>query len=85
VDIDGFGMLITGSNMSGKSTFLRTVGVNAILAQTVGTVCAASWRAPFVRVRTSIGRRVSPGRNRPRRIDRGPARAMNSIDASRFL
>jgi DNA mismatch repair ATPase MutS len=49
-------MLITGSNMSGKSTFLRTVGVNAILAQTVGTVCAASWRAPFVRVRTSIGR-----------------------------
>ena len=32
----GQGMLVTGSNMSGKSTFLRTVGVNAVLAQTVG-------------------------------------------------
>lgn len=29
------GVLVTGSNMSGKSTFLRTVGVNAILAQTI--------------------------------------------------
>ncbi len=31
----GRGVLVTGSNMSGKSTFLRTVGVNAILAQTI--------------------------------------------------
>ena len=33
----GAGVLVTGSNMSGKSTFVRTVGVNAILAQTVNT------------------------------------------------
>ncbi len=32
--------LITGSNMSGKSTFLRTIGVNLVLAQTGAMVCA---------------------------------------------
>jgi hypothetical protein len=33
-------LLVSGSNMSGKSTLLRTVGVNAVLAQAGGTVCA---------------------------------------------
>ncbi|WP_282806475.1 MutS family DNA mismatch repair protein, partial [Clostridium tetani] len=33
-------LLITGSNMSGKSTFLRTVGVNLVLAYVGGVVCA---------------------------------------------
>ena len=33
-------MIITGANMAGKSTFLRTVGVNLILARTGATVCA---------------------------------------------
>jgi DNA mismatch repair ATPase MutS len=32
--------VITGSNMSGKSTFLRTVGVNAVLAYAGAPVCA---------------------------------------------
>lgn len=34
--------LITGSNMSGKSTFLRTLGVNLCLAHAGGPVCAAA-------------------------------------------
>ena len=34
-------ILITGSNMSGKSTFLRTLGVNAILAFMGAPVCAS--------------------------------------------
>ena len=49
-------VLITGSNMSGKTTFVRTLGVNAVLAQSLHTVCARSWVAPMLRVRTSIGR-----------------------------
>jgi hypothetical protein len=56
LDVDGTSVLITGSNMSGKTTFVRAMGVNAVLAQTLHTVCAESWRAPMLRVRTSIGR-----------------------------
>jgi len=45
VRLDGLGAvhLITGSNMSGKSTFLRTIGINLCLAQAGAPVCAASW------------------------------------------
>ncbi len=52
----GRGVLVTGSNMSGKSTFLRTVGINAILAQTIGTCLARQYAAPIFNVRSSIGR-----------------------------
>jgi hypothetical protein len=37
-------LLVTGSNMSGKSTLLRALGVNAVLAQAGGPVCARSFR-----------------------------------------
>jgi DNA mismatch repair ATPase MutS len=41
-------VLLTGSNASGKSTFLKTVAMNAILAQTIGTVCAKDYvSCPF--------------------------------------
>jgi hypothetical protein len=52
----GRGVLVTGSNMSGKSTFLRTVGVNAVLAQTINTCLAATYAAPVFVVRSCIGR-----------------------------
>ncbi len=40
--------IITGSNMSGKTTFLRTVGVNLVLAYAGAPVCASRFRsAPF--------------------------------------
>jgi DNA mismatch repair ATPase MutS len=35
---------------------VRALGVSAVLAQTLHTVCAREWRAPMLRVRTSIGR-----------------------------
>jgi hypothetical protein len=35
-------VLLTGSNMSGKSSFLRTVGINIVLAQVGAVVCAES-------------------------------------------
>jgi DNA mismatch repair ATPase MutS len=42
--------------MSGKSTFLRTVGVNAVLGQTINTCLAREYRAPIFHVRSCIGR-----------------------------
>lgn len=54
--LEGLGrvFLVTGSNMSGKSTFLRTVGINVCLAQAGGAVCAASWEWSWVRIQTCI-------------------------------
>jgi MutS domain V len=43
-------MLITGSNMAGKSTFLRTMGINLCLAYAGGVVCAASLKTGFYEV-----------------------------------
>jgi hypothetical protein len=56
LDIAGTGILVTGSNMSGKTTFVRALGVNAVLAASLHTVCARAWRGPPLVVRTSIGR-----------------------------
>ncbi len=47
-------VLLTGSNASGKSTFLKTAAVNAILAQTIGFVRADAYKAPFARVMSSM-------------------------------
>jgi hypothetical protein len=47
-------LLVTGSNMSGKSTLLRAIGINAVLAQAGGPVCAAAFRMPPVTLATSI-------------------------------
>lgn len=53
----GRGVLLTGSNASGKSTFLKTVAINAILAQSVNTCTGDRYRAPFFRVYTSMALR----------------------------
>lgn len=42
--------------MSGKSTFLRTVGLNVLLAQTIATCTSQSYQACPLRLLTSIGR-----------------------------
>lgn len=47
-------LLVTGSNMSGKSTMLRAIGLNAVLAQTGGPVCASSLTMSPLNVVTSI-------------------------------
>ncbi len=47
-------LLITGSNMSGKSTLLRSIGVNAILAQAGSVVCATQYSMPAVTVVSSV-------------------------------
>jgi len=48
------GVLLTGSNASGKSTFLRMVAINAIMAQTIHTVCAKTYSAPKYKIYSSI-------------------------------
>jgi len=46
-------LFVTGSNMSGKSTLLRAIGVNALLAQAGAPVCATALRMPPLAVETS--------------------------------
>ena len=46
--------LVTGSNMAGKSTFLRSVGMNIVLARTGSVVCAQSMSLPVLEVFTSM-------------------------------
>ncbi len=46
--------LVTGSNMAGKSTFLRTVGLNIVLAMSGSAVCASSLKLPMLAVFTSM-------------------------------
>ncbi|KYG77607.1 hypothetical protein AWW68_02210 [Roseivirga spongicola] len=46
--------LITGSNMSGKSTFLRTVGINCVLGLMGAPVCAKSMQVGELKVFTSM-------------------------------
>ena len=51
------GTLVTGSNASGKSTFLKNVAIGGILAQTVCTCTSTSWQSPFLKVMTSMALR----------------------------
>ncbi|MGB3547108.1 MAG: hypothetical protein WBA17_09035 [Saprospiraceae bacterium] len=46
--------LVTGSNMAGKSTWLRTVGINIVLGMAGLPVCAASLTIPRLQVYTSM-------------------------------
>jgi len=47
-------VLITGSNASGKSTFLKTIAINAIFAQTIHTCLAAEYSSSFFKIYTSM-------------------------------
>ena len=46
--------IITGSNMSGKSTFLRTIGVNVLLARIGAPVCASEFECSILDIYTSL-------------------------------
>lgn len=52
--IQGHIKLITGSNMAGKSTFLRTLGINLVLGLSGSPVCATNLRLPQLQVYTSM-------------------------------
>ena len=46
--------IITGSNMGGKTSFLRTIGINLILMNAGGYVCADSFSSCYFKIFTSI-------------------------------
>ena len=50
----GHGLLVTGSNMSGKSTYLRAIGLAAVLGFAGGPVCAKRLRMSRLRIATSM-------------------------------
>lgn len=47
-------LLITGSNMSGKTTFLRTLGINLVLAYSGAPVCAKEMNSSLMNIYTSM-------------------------------
>ncbi|PPK85945.1 MutS-like protein [Neolewinella xylanilytica] len=54
IHTDGHIHLVTGSNMAGKSTWLRTVGINVVLARAGGPVCALHLRTAALQIWTSM-------------------------------
>ncbi len=54
LDIKSKSLLITGSNMAGKTSFIRAVTINCMLAQTIYTCFAKSFQLPNVKIYTSI-------------------------------
>jgi DNA mismatch repair ATPase MutS len=50
-------ILLTGSNASGKSTFIKTLAINAILAQTIFTSTSTNYRASFFLIYSSMALR----------------------------
>lgn len=55
IEFDNKGALVTGSNASGKSTFLRTIGINSLFAQTLNLVLAKNYKSSYFKLLTSIG------------------------------
>lgn len=53
-DFYGGATVITGSNMSGKTTFLRTLGINLILAYVGAPVCADNMKTDIMKIFTSM-------------------------------
>ncbi|MGL5750979.1 MAG: MutS-related protein [Paraclostridium sp.] len=48
------GVLLTGSNASGKSTFIKTVAINSIMAQTIYTCFARDYKSSYFNIYTSM-------------------------------
>jgi hypothetical protein len=54
LETKGTALLVTGSNMSGKSTLLRAMGLSAVLAYAGGPACARRLRIAPMTIRTSV-------------------------------
>lgn len=54
IDLQNNIFIITGSNMSGKTTFLRTVGINLVLAYSGAPVCSSQMTCSILNIFTSM-------------------------------
>ncbi len=54
INLNNESLIITGSNMSGKTTFLRTIAINNILANTINTCFAKRFEVSRMKTLTSI-------------------------------
>ena len=54
IKLDDSIFVITGSNMSGKTTFLRTIGINLVLAYAGAPVCAEKFNCSIMNIYTSM-------------------------------
>jgi DNA mismatch repair ATPase MutS len=54
INLSNKSMLLTGSNMSGKTTYIRSIGLNSLLAQTLNICFAKEYSAPFFKLFSSI-------------------------------
>jgi DNA mismatch repair ATPase MutS len=54
IDVNEKSVLLTGSNMSGKTTFIRTIGINAITGLTINTCFADQFSMPGLRIFSAI-------------------------------
>lgn len=54
ININNKGIVLTGTNMSGKSTFLRMLGINIVFAQSFNFVLAKKYKSCFFNIVSSI-------------------------------
>jgi DNA mismatch repair ATPase MutS len=54
INVNDQSVLLTGSNMSGKTTFIRTIGINVITGLTINTCFAESMVIPRARIHSAI-------------------------------
>lgn len=54
INTNGRSVLLTGSNMSGKTSFIRTIGLNVISANTMNTCFADEFKCPDFKLFTAI-------------------------------
>ncbi|ADQ79478.1 DNA mismatch repair protein MutS domain protein [Paludibacter propionicigenes WB4] len=54
INLNHKSILLTGSNMSGKTSFIRTIGLNAITGQTINTCFATEFSMPKMNIFSAI-------------------------------
>ncbi len=54
INVHGKSVLLTGSNMSGKTTFIRTIALNAITGQALNVCFAKEFQMPQMQIHSAI-------------------------------